>query len=202
MTRHDSADDAEDALDPVLQDAVHALREPVHARREARAALASALTSATPEPRQEPRRTPLRPARWFTTPRPIRMSPVGMLAAATLLVVCGALLPSRLRVARSDSNAAARSTAPGTNGGQVVRFSLVAPDARRVSLVGDFNGWDPAATALQQRDGTWTVVIPVTPGRHQYGFVVDGSTWIADPAAARSADSDFGTPNSVVYVGT
>jgi 1,4-alpha-glucan branching enzyme len=87
-------------------------------------------------------------------------------------------------------------------GVQVVRFSLSAPQARQVSLVGDFNGWDPAATALQERDGTWTVVIPVAPGRHQYGFVIDGTEWIADPEAARTADADFGTANSVVYVGS
>jgi hypothetical protein len=34
-----------------------------------------------------------------------------------------------------------------------------------------------------------------------YGFVVDGSRWIPDPAAPQSDDGDFGSANSVVYVG-
>ncbi|MDD3652519.1 1,4-alpha-glucan branching protein GlgB [Immundisolibacter sp.] len=39
-----------------------------------------------------------------------------------------------------------------------VRFALWAPNAERVSVIGDFNGWDPAAHPLRSRDdqsGIW-----------------------------------------------
>jgi hypothetical protein len=47
---------------------------------------------------------------------------------------------------------------------------------------------------------TWEVQLPLAPGRHVYAFVVDGEV-VADPAAPRAADEDFGVPNSVVLVG-
>lgn len=84
--------------------------------------------------------------------------------------------------------------------GRAVRFALVAPDARRVSLVGDFNEWDPAATPLTQVGDEWVIALPLTPGRHTYSFVVDDGEWIPDPAAPRDQAADFGLPNSVVYV--
>jgi len=83
----------------------------------------------------------------------------------------------------------------------VVRFVLVEPGARRVALVGDFNGWSADATPLvvDGREGTWEVSVPLPPGRHQYAFVVDGVRWVADPAAPTTMD-DFDTPSSVVRV--
>ncbi len=202
MTSHDSHGNDE-ALDAVVQDAVLALRTPVAPRPAARAALTSALRSAAVAPAPAPGRAEQRSrARWFTTPRAVRMSPLTMLAAASLLVVSASVITARVgRRAAGKSVAVQTGTRTPERPGQVVRFTLAAPAAHRVSLVGDFNGWDPAATRLENKDGTWTVVIPVTPGRHQYGFVIDGSQWIADPAAAQSADSDFGTRNSVMYVG-
>lgn len=202
-------------LDPLLQRAVEELRAPVVARSEARASLRAALaaaaataTSGADAPQPSGTVIPLsatRPRRsfgWLTDSRALRLSPVGVLAAASLLIAATAAVTARVvRSAPTVAGSSATITAPPA-GVQVVRFSLSAPQARQVSLVGDFNGWDPAATALQERDGTWTVVIPVAPGRHQYGFVIDGTEWIADPEAARTADADFGTANSVVYVGS
>ncbi len=208
MTRLDSTGD-DDALDAVLQDAVRALRSPVTPRTVARDALASALRGerasvapSVPGPSGLSHRAPFGRTRWATTPYVLRASPVTMLAAATLLIVTTAVVTARVTSRTAEMGAAAGAQAARTGGaGQIVRFTLAAPQARRVSLVGDFNGWDPAATTLQNKDGMWTVVIPVSAGRHQYGFVIDGSEWIPDPAAAQSADSDFGTQNSVMYVG-
>ncbi len=50
-----------------------------------------------------------------------------------------------------------------------------------VSIVGDFNDWDPAATPLRrQDDGTWTTRLELAPGEHSYKLVVDGD-WRLDP---------------------
>jgi len=41
-------------------------------------------------------------------------------------------------------------------GGPQVRFAVWAPNARSVSVVGDFNGWDPRATSMHGSDaGVW-----------------------------------------------
>jgi hypothetical protein len=87
----------------------------------------------------------------------------------------------------------------------VTRFVLVAPDAKRVALVGDFNDWDRGATPLVPvaaggQGGVWTVDLPLHAGRYTYAFVVDGHRWEADPSAPRAVGDDFGRPNSVVTV--
>jgi hypothetical protein len=43
--------------------------------------------------------------------------------------------------------------------------------------------------------------VALTPGRHEYAFIVNGSRWVADPLAVKSSD-DFGTESSVIRVGT
>jgi hypothetical protein len=84
------------------------------------------------------------------------------------------------------------------------QFVLDAPRASRVALVGDFNAWDAAATPLARVSSSsiWTVMVPLTPGRHTYAFMVDGTSWTLDPRAPAAHDPDFGTPSSVVLVGT
>jgi 1,4-alpha-glucan branching enzyme len=82
------------------------------------------------------------------------------------------------------------------------QFVLVAPGARSVSLVGDFNGWSADATPLARRGDAWFVEVPLRRGRHIYSFVVDGNEWVADATAPRAAEDDFGRTNSVVIVGS
>jgi hypothetical protein len=86
--------------------------------------------------------------------------------------------------------------------GPGVAFSLDAPDASQVSIVGDFNNWDPAATPLTRvsDDGRWEAVIPLTPGRYQFTFVVDGTRWVRDPLFPQATGDDFGQPTSVITI--
>jgi len=80
-----------------------------------------------------------------------------------------------------------------------VRFVLVAPDARQVSLAGTFNQWDAHATPLVRTGatGVWTATLTLPAGQHQYAFVVDGARWVPDPAAP-AVDDGFGRRNSVL----
>ena len=56
-------------------------------------------------------------------------------------------------------------------------FFCVAPEARQVSLVGDFNSWNSTATPMaRQPDGRWTVSLELTHGYHEYLFLVDDKT--------------------------
>jgi len=86
---------------------------------------------------------------------------------------------------------------------QRVQFVLVAPDAKKVAVVGDFNGWDASHAAYQAQHrggGVWSVTAPVPLGHHRYSFVVDDSLWVADPTAPRVIDYDYGMPNSAIVV--
>jgi 1,4-alpha-glucan branching enzyme len=82
-----------------------------------------------------------------------------------------------------------------------VSFALHKPDAKRVSLCGDFNGWSPSATSMKRHnDGHWETTVALAPGRYQYKFLVDGD-WLLDPAAQKNVPNEHGSLNSVVEVG-
>ena len=85
-------------------------------------------------------------------------------------------------------------------GASPVHFEIDAPLARRVSLVGDFDGWNPSALPMRRgADGAWTIDVRIPPGRHAFAFSVDGRL-TTDPTAALAADDNFGVPSSVVVV--
>jgi 1,4-alpha-glucan branching enzyme len=70
-----------------------------------------------------------------------------------------------------------------------------------VQVAGDFNGWNPARTPLEEVSaGAWAVTIPLEPGRYKYMYVIDGRRWIADPFAAEQYDDGFGSQNAVLEV--
>lgn len=126
-------------------------------------------------------------------------------AAAALLVVLAIGFGLGRMLAPKASSPPLAGPLPETSAGaegRVVLFVLVAREPARVSLVGDFNGWDPEALPMVRRPGedTWTVHVRVPPGRHLYAFVVDGSRWITDPQAPVSPDDDFGVRKSVLVV--
>jgi hypothetical protein len=81
-----------------------------------------------------------------------------------------------------------------------LQFVLVAPQAKSVALVGDFNDWDPARSPMQTAHGVWATVVRLAPGRYRYAFLVNGVEWRADPAAPPARDDEFGAPSSVVTV--
>ena len=84
---------------------------------------------------------------------------------------------------------------------RLIPFVVTAPDVERVTIVGDFNDWDPQATPLARLSGNaWGVMVKLPPGRYRYSFVLDGSRWIADPGAPRAADDDFGSQSSVTTI--
>jgi chromosome partitioning protein len=67
--------------------------------------------------------------------------------------------------------------------GKSIHFSLLAPTASMVELVGSFNQWDQEDSILLNRksNGLWVANVDLEPGRHLYKFIVDGK-WIPDPA--------------------
>src|SRR5215207_45725 len=57
-----------------------------------------------------------------------------------------------------------------------VHFAVWAPNASRVSVVGDFNAWDPATHPLTRRHeaGVWETFIPGVQAGALYKYRVDG----------------------------
>jgi 1,4-alpha-glucan branching enzyme len=85
-----------------------------------------------------------------------------------------------------------------------VTFKLpkqVAGEAGAVCLVGEFNGWDTAATPMKKlKSGDFTVTLDLETGReYQFRYLIDGDRWQNDEAADRYVPSAYpGVDNSVV----
>jgi len=61
------------------------------------------------------------------------------------------------------------------NGVDGVAFAVWAPNAHRVSVVGDFNGWDGRVHPMRNRNGVWEIFLPdVGTGLH-YKFEIVGA---------------------------
>ena len=76
---------------------------------------------------------------------------------------------------------------------QGVRFCVWAPNAQSVSVVGDFNGWNPRSHSLSkyQHEGLWWLFVPGAASDDRYQFVIHGPDgtplpWKADPVAFHS----------------
>lgn len=149
------------------------------------------IGSAAPLPKPENRI--LRLTEWLTRPRNVRISPLGGLAAAACL-----LLALGLFFRQGFESGGSRTPA----GLSPVTFVLAAPAAKEVAVIGSFNGWNAAGWTMRHdpASGLWTLSTALPPGSHEYVFLVDGTTPVADAAAALSVDDGFGSRNSVLLV--
>lgn len=141
---------------------------------------------------------------WWRAERVFRVSPLTGLALAAgisaVIALSGIAIGSR--ISSPSSNISRTALAPASRDTvQLVRFVFVDSGAASVQLVGDFNAWTRGVTQLNRSaaPGVWAVSIPLSAGRHEYAFIVNGSRWVADPLAAKTSD-DFGTESSVIRV--
>lgn len=83
---------------------------------------------------------------------------------------------------------------------QRIVFSLFAPDANRVCLMGDFNGWDEKKHPMRKNEnGIWEKTTMLLPGSYEYKFIVD-SKWQTDPKNERVIMNPFGAYNNIITV--
>lgn len=94
------------------------------------------------------------------------------------------------------------------SGRRQLEFVCHAPEAKTVYLAGSFNGWDPNDTLMaRSRSGDWRATLPLSPGRYEYKFVIDGR-WVCDAGCSDAPShrcpvcvtNAFGTMNKVVEV--
>ena len=83
---------------------------------------------------------------------------------------------------------------------RALNFICNAPQAKSVSLVGDFNQWNPAAHPMKQMpDQAWMITMELKHGHHRYAFVVDGQLTL-DPQAQGITRNNKGERVSLVPV--
>ena len=137
---------------------------------------------------------------WLRRPRrfELRLSPLALGGLALAGLGLAALLARDLR---PGPLASGRATAAATHEAEVVlvRFVLATPGAHQVALAGDFNGWDPGRTSLENAAGrgTFATNLWLPRGTHEYMFVVDGQ-WVPDPSAPAHIPDGFGRTNSLL----
>lgn len=205
--------DDDDMLDATVATVALMARRPALLSAEARARVMLAVQAEALRGRPG---SPRHRLGWILEPRSVRLSPLAGLAAAAGLVGIGLLagLVGRARTFMAPEASSVTAEQPVLGGATPasvpvvaagaraahVKFVLVAPQASHVTVVGDFNGWNPVAHPMERIGGTWSVTVPLEAGRHEYSFVVDGKHWMPDPAAPLAADDGFGVTNSVLLV--
>jgi len=82
----------------------------------------------------------------------------------------------------------------------LVDFICHAPGAKSVSLIGDFNGWQPAAHPMTRMpDGGWVIRMELPHGHHQYQFLVDGVPTL-DPNAMGKVHNERNETVSLIAI--
>ncbi len=81
-----------------------------------------------------------------------------------------------------------------------VNFSIFAPNAKYVSVVGDFNNWIDNRNPMTKNEyGVWSTTIPLKKGTYSYKFNVDG-VWVIDKENPHTVKNKFGDIRSVITV--
>ena len=88
-----------------------------------------------------------------------------------------------------------------SNRARLIKFKFKPPMAcGEVKLAGDFTNWGNGAIVMTKsgKSGEWVASTRVTPGEHQYRFLIDGN-WYTDPTTEHTVNP-FGGENSVLRV--
>ena len=72
-------------------------------------------------------------------------------------------------------------------------------DAKKVTLCGVFNNWDPNGYTMTRHDGEWMISLHLKKGKYLYKFRVDGE-WMLDPDNKLREPNEYNTGNSVLWM--
>lgn len=98
---------------------------------------------------------------------------------------------------KAKKSPAAKKSRPTTPS---VEFTVMAPEAKEVFLVGDFNGWQGEGFQMRKfKDGICRKKVQLKPGRYEYLFLVDGDWW-TDPQNDTHCPNPFGMENSIIQI--
>ena len=81
-----------------------------------------------------------------------------------------------------------------------VAFSLFAPEAKEVYVLGDFNNWKlDNSSRMEQDNGTWKKRLGLTSGKYHYRFVIDGK-WTEDANNPTKEINPYGSMDSLIEI--
>ncbi|MDA8088577.1 MAG: isoamylase early set domain-containing protein [Nitrospiraceae bacterium] len=77
-----------------------------------------------------------------------------------------------------------------------------APGAKKIAIVGDFNGWDRNANIMKkQKDGTFLLTLELPANReYRFKYLIDDTQWENDWCADKYVPNEFGGEDSVIQV--
>ncbi|MGA2094482.1 MAG: isoamylase early set domain-containing protein [Sedimentisphaerales bacterium] len=110
----------------------------------------------------------------------------------------GTAIAETMREAKPAVSAPVKAYGPRQMGDSIL-FIAAFPQAKAVSLVGDFNNWKPEKNPMTKTGDDWQTKIRLPKGTYQYRFVVDG-LWQHDPANNMTQPNPYGGLNSVLKV--
>lgn len=108
-------------------------------------------------------------------------------------------IPAKVAVDSPDA-----ANAPIGEPDRLIYLGIYAPQARSVSLIGSFNGWQPEHLCLQEiRHGWWHGVFRFPQGEYSYRFwVVDRASgvgdWVVDGENPVRVESGFASAHSLI----
>ncbi len=81
-----------------------------------------------------------------------------------------------------------------------VTFTVSDPQRaeHRINVVGDFNGWDPAAGRMHHTAGTHTATVTLARGRYRFRYLSNHDGWFNDHDAGAYEFNEFGQRNCVL----
>jgi|tagenome__1003787_1003787.scaffolds.fasta_scaffold19576288_1 hypothetical protein len=87
--------------------------------------------------------------------------------------------------------------------GDGVKVQFVLPEERlngKISVVGEFNDWDPKATPLRKRtNGTRSASVVLEPGRnYAFRYLAENGHWYDEETADGAEPNGFGGWNSIL----
>ena len=72
-------------------------------------------------------------------------------------------------------------------------FRVYLPEASHVELVGSFTDWRARPVPMRREStGWWSATLALTPGDHDFSYLVNGATWLADYAASGVRRNNYG----------
>ena len=77
-----------------------------------------------------------------------------------------------------------------------------APDAKQVTIVGDFNEWDTTKTPMTRlKNGDYLITLDLKSKKeYRFRYLIDGDRWENDWQADDYLPNDFGSDDSVVII--
>ena len=84
--------------------------------------------------------------------------------------------------------------------GNIIEFRIYNPHARLISIVGDFNNWNPESDLLEKdKKGVWRLEKRLSRGLYRYKYIIDGD-WTVDLYNDDTASDGMGGICSLIRV--